>query len=398
MACCPLPICPVSSALRRAFDRPAMIQEDTAAADPVLQRLVDQVRAAQSDGRALVIRGGGTKDFYGGAAAGEPLQTGALQGISSYEPSEMVITARAGTPLPEIEHVLAQRGQHLAFEPPHFGAAGAEGTVGGMVAAGLAGPARAGAGGVRDFVLGASVLNGRGELLRFGGQVMKNVAGYDVSRLFVGSMGVLGVICEVSLKVLPIAPARSTVELSGKQAQALRQVHEWTRRALPISASAWHENTLRVRLDGALAAVRAGTARLVEEFGVGIIEQDAARAYWNGLRDQQDAFFASGRAAEPGATLWRLCVPATHPPLDLPGSTLLEWHGAQRWLFSSAPPAQLREIAARAGGHASVFRAPQRGADFLAPLPAPLERIHRALKQSFDPAGIFNRGRLYPWL
>ncbi|SPE26547.1 glycolate oxidase FAD binding subunit [Burkholderiales bacterium] len=368
------------------------------AADPALQRLVDQVRAAHSDARPLAIRGGGTKDFYGGAGTGEPLETGALRGISSYEPTEMVITARAGTPLREIEDVLQQRGQHLAFEPPRFGAAGGQATLGGMVAAGLAGPARSSAGGVRDFVLGACVLTGRGELLRFGGQVMKNVAGYDVSRLFVGSMGVLGVICEVSLKVPPIAAARTTVEVPCNQAQALRQVHEWLRSALPISASAWHDNILRVRLCGALAAVRAGAARLVEQSGARIVEQDAAQAYWNGLRDQQDAFFTSGRAPESGATLWRLSVPATHSPLDLPGNTLLEWNGAQRWLFSSAPAAQLQELAARAGGHASVFRAAQRGAEFLAPLSPALERIHRALKQSFDPAGIFNRGRLYPWL
>ncbi|HYA65385.1 MAG TPA: glycolate oxidase subunit GlcE, partial [Burkholderiaceae bacterium] len=291
-----------------------------------------------------------------------------------------------------------EHGQHLAFEPPRFGAGGAQGTVGGMVAAGLAGPSRAAVGGVRDFVLGACVLNGRAELLRFGGQVVKNVAGYDASRLFAGSMGVLGVICEVSLKVPPVAAARTTMELACEQAEALRLLHAWTHAALPVNASAWHANTLRVRLCGAASAVRAGAARLARESGARILDRDVAQRYWDGLRDQDEEFFSAQRSSAPCTPLWRLCVPSSHPPLDLPGDTLVEWGGAQRWLISDAPAESIRSTAARAGGHASVFRAEPRPADFLAPVPAPLERIHRALKQAFDPAGIFNRGRLYSWL
>jgi len=367
--------------------------------DAALERLIDQVRTAQAEDCGLLIRGGGTKDFYGGALTGQPLELGALRGICSYEPTEMVITARAATPLRELEEALAERGQHLAFEPPRFGTAnGAQGTVGGMVAAGLAGPARVAAGGVRDFVLGVCVLNGRGELLRFGGQVVKNVAGYDASRLFVGSMGVLGVICEVSLKVPPIAAACTSVELACGQAEALQIIHAWTRTALPINASAWHADTLRVRLCGAVAAVNSGAARLVKDFGVQVLENEAARRYWNALRDQEDAFFAPRAQAAPCPTLWRVSVPSVHPPLNLPGETLIEWGGAQRWLWSNASPEKVREAAAHAGGHASLFRAEARRADFFAPLPAPLERIHRALKKSFDPAGIFNRGRMYSWM
>lgn len=374
-----------------------MNHASNASADPALERIVEQVRAAQADGSALLIRGGGSKDFYGGVLTGKRLELGALRGICSYEPTEMVITARAGTPLLEVEEALAERGQYLAFEPPRFGAHG-QTTVGGMVAAGLAGPSRPAAGSVRDFVLGACVLNGRAELLRFGGQVVKNVAGYDASRLFAGSMGVLGVICEVSLKVLPVAAACESVELGCEQAQALRLLQTWARAALPINASAWHAGILRVRLCGAIAAVRLALERIKKDSAVRILEQDTAQHFWQGLRDQTDEFFAGRDDGAPRPTLWRVSVPATHPPLDLSGQILIEWAGAQRWYRTEVPAQTVRETATRAGGHASLFRAKTRSSDFLAPLPAPLERIHRALKQSFDPAGIFNRGRLYPWM
>jgi len=366
--------------------------------DPALVRLIDQVRTAQDEVRPVRIRGGGSKDFYGGTLTGELLELEQLRGICSYEPTEMVITARAGTTLRELEEALSEHGQHLCFEPPRFGAGGAQATLGGMVAAGLAGPARAAAGGVRDFVLGACVLNGRGELLRFGGQVVKNVAGYDVARLFVGSMGVLGVICEVSLKVPPLPAASASVELACEEAEALHLMQAWTRAALPVNASAWRAGVMRVRLCGAAAAVRSARERLAKQSGVRTLEPEAAVPYWTALRDQSDAFFSAPGAPAVSLALWRISVPSTTPPLDLPGETLIEWGGAQRWLYSHASPQKIRETAARAGGHASVFRAEPRAPDFLAPISAPLERIHRALKKSFDPAGIFNRGRLYPWM
>jgi glycolate oxidase FAD binding subunit len=361
--------------------------------DPALQHLIDQVNAARSDGRALDIRGGGTKSFYGEAAQGEPLHTHGLRGISSYEPSELVVTARAGTPLAELEAVLAARGQCLPFEPPHFMAGG---TVGGMVAAGLAGPSRASVGAVRDYVLGASVLNGRGEVLSFGGQVMKNVAGYDVSRLLAGSLGTLGVILEVSLKVLPMAPATATLRFQYEQVAALDRINLWGAQPLPLNASAWWDGTLLVRLRGALAAVQAAMAGMGGE----VIEPALASPFWEGLRHHTDEYFTKAQAAVQGGqvSLWRVSLPATAKPLLLPGEQLIEWHGAQRWLCTSASAAKVREAAQRAGGHATLFLSQHKQAGVFTPLKAPLDRIHRELKKSFDPEGIFNRGRLYPGL
>jgi glycolate oxidase FAD binding subunit len=360
--------------------------------DPALQMLVDRVQSAQSAGAQLSIQGGGTKRFYGETPAGEVLDTRVLEGISSYEPTELVITARCGTALADLEATLAEQGQCLPFEPPHFGPGA---TVGGMVAAGLSGPSRAAVGAVRDYVLGATLLNGRGEVLSFGGQVMKNVAGYDVSRLLAGSMGTLGLILEVSLKVLPVAPATATLRFSMDEAQAIAQLNEWGGQPLPINASAWWDGTLLVRLRGALAAVQAAIARL----GGDLIEPAHATPFWNGLRHQHDEFFAkAGAAVEGGARLWRLSVPPTTPPLSLPGEQLVEWGGAQRWLCSAAPAAIFRDVAARAGGHATLFRGNDKSAGAFAPLKAPLDRIHRELKKSFDPSGVFNPGRLYPGL
>ncbi|MBL8289632.1 MAG: glycolate oxidase subunit GlcE [Rubrivivax sp.] len=364
--------------------------------DPALARLVDQVRSAASRQAALEIRGGGTKAFYGEAVrpGSEVLATRELAGISSYEPSELVVTARAGTPLAELEAALAAQGQWLAFEPPRFGDAGADGaTVGGMVAAGLAGPARAAVGGVRDFVLGATLLNGRAEVLTFGGQVMKNVAGYDVSRLLAGSLGVLGVILECSLKVLPLPPATATLRFECEEDEALKRLNAWGGEPLPLSASAWWERTLVVRLSGAAAAVRSATKRLGGE----VIAPALAETFWRGLRDHRDEFFSSAAAATQGqASLWRLSVPCTAPALKLPGEQLVEWGGALRWLCTGAPAAAVRDAAAAAGGHATLFRARDKSPGVFAPLPAPLARIHRDLKRAFDPARVFNPGRLYP--
>ena len=360
--------------------------------DPALQVLIDRVQSAMSAGVQLNIRGGGTKDFYGEAPLGEPLDTRVLEGISSYEPTELVVTSRCGTLLSELESTLAQQGQCLPFEPPHF-SAGA--TVGGMVAAGLAGPSRAAVGSVRDYVLGATLLNGRNEVLSFGGQVIKNVAGYDLSRLLAGSMGTLGVILEVSLKVLPIAPATATLRLQMEQAQALNQLNLWGGQPLPVNASAWWDGALIVRLRGAAAAVHAAKARIGGE----LIEPDVAHSFWDGMRNQGDEFFARARmAVAGGAALWRLSVPQTAPPLDLGAEVLVEWGGAQRWLCGDLPAARVRDAAERVGGHATLFMADDKTAGAFAPLKSPLDRIHRELKKSLDPAGVFNPGRLYPGL
>lgn len=365
-----------------------------AAQDPALARLIDQVQTARAAGGRLLIRGGGTKDFYGGALDTETavLDTRGLNGISAYEPSELVVTVRAGTLLAELEAALAEQGQCLPFEPPRFADGG---TVGGMVCAGLAGPARMAVGGVRDYVLGATLLNGRADLLSFGGTVMKNVAGYDAARALAGSLGTLGLLCEVSLKVLPKPPATLTLRLEMDETHALQRLNQWGGQPLPLNASAWWDGLLVLRLSGAAAAVRSAAERIGGE----PIEEPLAAAFWQGLRDQTDEFFASAaRAVQAGAGLWRLALPQVAPPLALGGEQLVEWGGAQRWLCTSLPAARVREAAAAAGGHATLFRALDKAAGAFAPLPAVQQRIQRQLKAAFDPDGLFNRGRFYPWL
>jgi glycolate oxidase FAD binding subunit len=362
------------------------------AQDPVLARLVDQVNTARSRRAPLDIRGSGSKLFYGEAAVGEPLDVTSLSGITSYEPTELVVTVRAGTRLDDLEAALEAHGQCLPFEPPRFAPGG---TVGGMVAAGLSGPARASVGSVRDHVLGVTLLNGRGEILTFGGQVTKNVAGYDVSRLLVGSLGILGVICDVSLKVLPTSVATETLSFDWGETRALETLSRWAGQPLPINASAWHAGQLRVRLAGARAAVAAACERLGGER----LETSAAIAWWLSVRDQSTEFFSVGEnSLARGEALWRLSVPAVTAALSLPGEQFIEWGGAQRWWRTTAQPAAVRDAAARAGGHATLMIGADRSDGVFAPLSAVLMRTHQALKQAFDPARIFNPGRLYPGL
>jgi FAD/FMN-containing dehydrogenase len=362
------------------------------AEDSALVRLVDQVNGARAGREALDIRGGNTKRFYGEAAVGAPIDTTALSGISSYEPTELVVTARAGTRLSELEAALEEKGQCLPFEPPRFGA---DSTVGGMVAAGLSGPARASAGSVRDHVLGLTVLNGRGEVLTFGGQVAKNVAGYDVSRLMVGSLGILGLICEVSLKVLPISVTTATLSFDWDEHRALEQLRNWARHPLPINASAWHAGQLHVRLAGARAAVAAAC----EKLGGERMESARAKQWWTGVRDQSDEFFLLDAASfARGESLWRLSVPAISGPIELPGKQLIEWNGAQRWCRTAAEAALIRKVAAGVSGHATLMRGADKTPGVFSPLNEVLMRVHHQLKTAFDPARIFNPGRLYAGL
>jgi glycolate oxidase FAD binding subunit len=349
----------------------------------VIEQFTERIRAAAAGKKPLRLRGGGTKDFYGEALAGEVLDTRAYAGIVAYEPSELVITARCGTPLAQLEAVLLAQGQHLAFEPPHFGAGA---TVGGMLAAGLSGPRRACAGAVRDFVLGVRMLDGRGDDLSFGGQVMKNVAGYDVSRPMAGSMGTLGLILEVSLKVPPLPFAEATLKLEMPEDKAIGMLNHWGGKPLPISACAWTQGDLAVRLSGAASAVKAAR----EAIGGESIEPGQAQRFWLGIREQTDPFFRTGKP------LWRLSVASVTPPLALPGDQLIEWGGALRWLSSNADARTIRAAAAQAGGHATLFRASDKGAGVFTPLVPALAKIHRNLKQAFDPAGVFNPARMYP--
>jgi glycolate oxidase FAD binding subunit len=349
--------------------------------DQVLQGFRDHILTAAADRRPLRLRGSGSKDGYGQRVQGDLLDTRAFSGIVSYEPTELVITVRCGTTIKEVEAVLAERQQMLAFEPPHFGE---QATIGGMVAAGLSGPRRQSAGAVRDFMLGAVLMNGKGEVLHFGGQVMKNVAGYDVSRLLAGSLGTLGLLLEVSLKVLPAPFAETTLRFEMSEEEALRKLNEWGGQPLPISASAWHDDVLILRLSGSEAGVKAAQKKLGGE-----VMNDAS-AFWQSMREQTHACFSNE------APLWRLSLPTLAPPLSLPGSQLIEWGGAQRWLMTKADASTIRAAAVQAGGHATLFKGGDKSVGVFHPLAAPLMRIHRQLKTEFDPDGIFNPGRMYP--
>jgi glycolate oxidase FAD binding subunit len=354
--------------------------------DAALQALGARIHAATDAGTPLLIRAGGTKDFYGNLPTGVLLDPRGYRGIVAYEPTELVISVRCGTPLAELEAALAERGQCLPFEPPHFGPTA---TVGGCIAAGLAGPRRAGAGAVagsvRDFVLGVRLIDGRGQLLAFGGTVMKNVAGYDMARTLAGSLGTLGLIVEASIKVLPRPPAEATLRFDLPQAEALRQMNLWAGQPLPLSATLWHDGVLHLRLSGARAAVDAACTAL----GGARVDDADATALWHSVREQQYPFFA-------GATpLWRLSLPSTAAAPATAEPQLIEWGGALRWLRSERPAGELRELAARHGGHATLFRGGERTAGVFQPLAPPLAAIHRRLKAEFDPAGIFNRGRMY---
>ena len=350
----------------------------------MIETFREQVRAAAAGGGKLRIRGGGTKDWYGQAPEGELLDTRGHSGIVDYEPTELVITARCGTPLAEIEAVLAAQNQMLAFEPPHFGDSA---TFGGAIAAGLSGPRRANSGALRDFVLGAELLDGKGDVLRFGGPVMKNVAGYDVSRLLAGSLGTLGLITEASVKVLPRPVAETTLRFEIDEIGAIRKLNEWGGQPLPVSASCWHAGVLALRLSGARAAVDAAVTSLG-----GQVMADST-AFWAGVREQRHAFFDG--IGDGDAALWRLSVPSTTGAIVLKGEQLIEWGGAQRWLRASSGDADsIRRTASAAGGHATLFRGGDKRVGVFQPLAPAVARIHERLKASFDPAHLFNPGRM----
>ena len=341
----------------------------------ISQALLEQVKQALNQATPLRIQGSNSKAMLGNPVSAEVLDTRGHRGIVSYDPTELVLTARAGTPLREVEAALHEAGQMLPCEPPHLGP---DATVGGMVAAGLSGPRRPWAGAVRDYVLGTRVITGHGKLLRFGGEVMKNVAGYDVSRLMAGSFGCLGLLTEVSLKVLPRPRQCLSLRLPMGGQQALAELAEWGQQPLPISAACHDGEALYLRLEGGEGSVQSARQRLGGEA--------LDSRFWADLREQRLAFFAGP------APLWRLSVPIASAALELPGQQLLDWGGAQRWLKSDAQAQAIRQQVAKVGGHATCH-AP--GAASSPPLPAALMRYHRALKQQLDPKGVFNPGRLY---
>tara|TARA_R110002073_G_scaffold136621_3_gene285199 strand:- start:61 stop:1143 length:1083 start_codon:yes stop_codon:yes gene_type:complete len=357
-----------------------------------LQTIINEftviIRTAAESKTPIIIRGSGSKDFYGNQVVGEnngSLDVTTYSGIVDYESTELVVTARAGTRLADLEAALHKQGQMLAFEPPYFGTTA---TLGGCVATGLSGPRRVSAGAVRDFVLGARLLDGQGNDLRFGGQVMKNVAGYDVSRLMVGAMGTLGVLLEVSLKVLPLPQAELTVQMQMNEAAAIEKMNVWAGKPLPISATCFFDDLLTFRLSGAELAVRAAHTKLGGEVLV------TGSAFWQSVCEQTHNFFQTQQS------VWRLSIPSTTQTLFLPGQQLVEWNGALRWFVNNeAVDAEtIRIVAKKAGGHATLFRNHKLSAGAFQPLDPNMMKIHQRLKQKFDPAGIFNPGRLYPEL
>ena len=352
--------------------------------DSGIESILHQIQAARQSRTPLRIRAGGSKDFYGQSLQGEILDVSGYRGIISYEPAELVIRVRAGTPLYEIEAALAEHHQFLGFEPPHFKNA----TIGGVVATGLAGPRRASVGAVRDFVLGARLIDGRSQHLAFGGTVMKNVAGYDVSRLLVGSLGILGVITEVSLKLLPRPFQERTLQFEMNEQQAITVLNEWGGLALPLSASLWYDNVLSVRLSGVPVAIEAACLRL----GGCVLNAVVGHQLWESVREQTHEFFTQRQSAQ---VLMRLSLPSTTPTLSLPGSCLVEWGGAQRW-FIAKNIEEIRAtqaLALQAGGYATRFCGT--GGEFMSPLHPVKEQIHRQLKKEFDPQHLFNRGRMF---
>jgi len=355
--------------------------------DAPLGALQERVRAAAAAGTPLVIRGAGTRDFYGQAIQGDVLDMASFAGILDYDPTELVVTARAGTRVAEIDDALAARGQMLGCDPPRFGVGA---TLGGLVATGLSGPRRPYAGAVRDLMLGVRIVDGKGDDLSFGGRVMKNVAGFDVARLMTGALGTLGVLTEVSMKCLPLPKVEATHALECSADDAIRRTNEWGGKPLPVSATCHHAGRLAVRMSGSAPAVEAATAKIG---GTAIADADA---FWASVRDHTHSHFVA--AVERAAPLWRLSVKSTAPYRDLGGEQLIEWGGALRWL-AAGPRTDAAEVRAWAhgnGGHATLFRATDKTAGAFHPLPEAIHQLHRRLKATFDPAGILNRGRLYP--
>lgn len=345
----------------------------------MIEQLSVAVSNAVQNRAKLRIRGHGSKDFYGQRLQGDILDISGYRGIVEYEPTELVITVRAGTPIREVEAAMAEADQILAFEPPRYNG---EGTIGGAIATGLSGPRRPYVGAARDFVLGTRMLNGDGSDLSFGGRVIKNVAGFDVSRLMAGAMGTLGVLLEVSLKTLPRPRAETTLRLAMVETDAIRWMNEWAGKPLPLSATCHADGALTVRLSGGESAVRAARMKLGGE------EIADAETFWNGLRDQSDSFFSA-------ASLCRVSLPATTPPLNLPHAQLIEWGGALRWIAGEADPCALRARVAAVGGQATLFRAADKSAGAFHPLTPGIAAVHKRLKAALDPHGIFNAGRMY---
>jgi len=344
------------------------------------QPLGDQVTEAISQKRALYIQGNNTKAFLGNECDASTLDVSNHSGILHYEPTELVITARAGTPLSEIIHNLDAHQQMLAFEPPAFGE---HATLGGTIACNLSGPRRPYTGAARDYVLGCRMINGQGQIMQFGGEVMKNVAGYDVSRLMTGSLGTLGILLDVSLKVVPKPQKEITISKEVSAEQALQLMAHWRQQPAPISASCHDGQQLFFRLSGTEQALKAARNKIGGE------RVDNDTLFWQRLNEHQHAFFNTRKK------VWRLSLPSTAPLLELEGKTMMDWGGAQRWLVSDANPETVRTKVASIGGHATVYRNNNTDTNSFHPLDGNMLFIHQQLKKALDPHGLFNPGKMY---
>lgn len=348
----------------------------------ISEQLRMDVEAAFNDSHPLRIAAGHTKAFLGEACSADTiLDVTNHRGIINYQPGELIVTVRAGTPLSELQNALAEKGQMLTFEPPHFGI---DATIGGAIAAGLSGPSRAYVGAARDFVLGCRIINGRGQILQFGGEVMKNVAGYDLSRLMAGAWGTLGVLLDVSLKVLPQPRAQATVVHECDAAEAISQFNRWAGKPLPITATWWESGRSYTRLAGAQPAVEAARRAL----GGSILNDNVT--FWTDVREQRRAFF------DGNTPLWRLSLAPATASLDIEMEVAIEWGGAQRWIRSKQNAATIRSAVAAVGGHASIWRGD--ATPRFHPLQDGMMALQRRIKHSLDPAGILNPGRMYSQL
>lgn len=338
-----------------------------------------QILQAVENQQPLNIVGGNTKSFLYHAHPGATLSLQDHQGIVNYQPTELVVTAYAGTKLSELQTMLAEHNQRLPFDPPHFGDSA---TLGGTIATGLSGSIRPFTGSARDYVLGCKIINGKGQIMQFGGQVMKNVAGYDVSRLMVGAMGSLGVLLEISLKVLPIPTSESFLSQPRDTQDALRLMQTLASQNLPLSGLAYDGESVHIRLAGAEAAVRAARQKL------GGKHHDAD-IFWAQVNEQQHPFF------DGEMPLWRISIPPAVPDLPISGKQLFDWAGGLRWLRTEETAERIFKVASRHHGHAQLFRTRQPQTTRRQPLSSGLKKLHLQLKQSFDPQGIFNHGQLY---
>jgi len=350
-----------------------------------IAQVAARVAEASKEGTGLEIRGGGTKRFLGNPPTGEVLEVGDIRGIIEHDPSELFVTAYGGTKIDALDAALAEANQMLGFEPPMHGA---ESSIGGVLACGLSGPRRPSSGACRDFMLGVTMIDGSGEVLSFGGKVIKNVAGFDVTRLMAGSMGAFGVIVEVTMRVVAKPIKETTVSLELSEEQAALRANEIIASGLPVSASCWHSGALRLRLSGS----EAGVKRSVDEIGGEVVREQDSDPFWKSIRNQTHPFFS------PGRSLWKITTPPLADPIGVEGESLVEWNGALRWVSTDMPPEIVRKKADEAGGAATLFRAGAGLEDVRERFPEPpakLKELHQQLMKTFDPDGILNPGRIY---